>query len=438
MVSLNVLGFKDRLMRRQSEIAWVILAQALTFSGSLAAVKLLTALLSTSAYGELSLALTVAGGINMFVFGPLSQAGMRYSSIAIETGSAYTFLRVVNRLSWEGACFVVAFATGVMAVLALAGHAMPWLTWIVSAIGFGVVSGLLSVSIALCTAERKRKLVAWLQGGDAWARIGFALVCIFLFGETAFAAVTGYFAGSALFFFVGSYRLRMKSPDDVGKQSEQSEAIALRRKLLAFSYPFLGFALFALIAQYGDRWLLQHNRGAEDVGVYAVLLQTATIPITLLYAFMSNIAAPIVFARVGHDPTGARLASVQGLLVKTSLVYVAVVMLGGVFIWGFGDWLVTVVSNAGYAGHTQVLLILYAATAFFMLGQYWALIGLAENRPGKLIAPKLLQAVTLLGLGAILTPKWGLSGVAWATLVAAAVHLMVIVHGGYKAFQRSA
>lgn len=437
MSSSKLLGFKERLIRRQSEIVWVVFAQILTFSGSLAAVKVLTSLLSTAAYGEFSLALTIAGGVNMFVFGPLSQAGMRYSSIATETGNTLTFLRTVNRLSWEGAAFVLVIGLGAMALLVLIEDSIHWSGWAISAIGFGIASGLLSIPIALFTAQRKRRLVAYLQGGDAWARVGFALMCIFFLGETAFAAVLGYFAGSTLFFFLAAQRLSVARQYDVCIRSESDEVIALRRKLLAFAYPFLGFSLFALIAQYGDRWLLQQSRGADDVGVYAVLLQTATIPITLLYTFMSNITAPIVFARVGHDPTGARLASVGTLLVRVSLTYIVLVTLGGSVIWEFGDSLVSLVSNANYVGHTEILLILYAAAACFMLGQYWALIGLANNQPGKLLVPKLLQALILLVLGAILVPTLGMTGVAWATLAAAVVHSIVIFHGGYVALRRS-
>ncbi len=81
-----------------AEASWVATGQALSFLGGLIGIKLLTNVMSPESYGELALGLSIAGMVNMFLFGPLGQVVLRFHSICNEKGILDSYSRVLIRL----------------------------------------------------------------------------------------------------------------------------------------------------------------------------------------------------------------------------------------------------------------------------------------------------------------------------------------------------
>ena len=75
-------GFRRWMQKINSgEFFWVILGQLTSAVGSLAAVRLLTAYLDAEAYGKFALGSTIALLVNQSLFGPLTNACVRYWSV---------------------------------------------------------------------------------------------------------------------------------------------------------------------------------------------------------------------------------------------------------------------------------------------------------------------------------------------------------------------
>ena len=406
---------------------WVAIGQIVAASAAIAGVKILTSLLSISAYGELALATTIVGGINMFVFGPFSQAVMRFYSIAAERGHTNAYFGVVCRLAMQ-ACLLLFIATVLagLAVRLLLGSGF-WLSWLIAAAAFGLTAGLLSVPLAIFAAMRDRRAVVLLQGGDPWLRVLLALLLVTSIGADSRLVVVGYALGSLTMFGAALAMIGTRFPARIKSiWPDSPKDHKLHKELIAYGLPFVGFAAFASISQFSDRWILQNALGADDVGMYAVLQQIAVLPPTILYGVMSNFFVPIVFARVGDDADGRRLSAARRIIGLASLLYIATILFGALIIAVWGDQLVALLSTNAYSGQTTTLLVLYFAAAIFMLGQFLALIGLAKNRPADLLWPKGIQAALALGLGVVLASIWGVHGVAWAGLIAAAVYMAII------------
>jgi len=70
----NILTMKTRLNQLshvRHEMIWVVVGQILAFLGAFAGVKILTNVMQPEGYGLLALGMTIAGLLNMFIYGPI-------------------------------------------------------------------------------------------------------------------------------------------------------------------------------------------------------------------------------------------------------------------------------------------------------------------------------------------------------------------------------
>src|SRR3989344_8231249 len=113
-------GLRDLFVKFSNvkgEVAWVLAGQVSAFAGGLVGVKLLTNVMPQEAYGELALGMSIAGLINMFLFGPLGQVILRYYSVSKDRGDQAAYYSLLRQLHlW----LLIAMAVGgTVAVLAV-------------------------------------------------------------------------------------------------------------------------------------------------------------------------------------------------------------------------------------------------------------------------------------------------------------------------------
>lgn len=419
-----------------TEVLWVVAGQVLSFVATLVSVKVLTKILPADAYGELALALSIAGIINLFLYGPLSQAVLRYYAISVERQQLWPYIGVVRKLGMLVSFILIGVALLATLIVWLAAGNF-WSTWIGIAFIFGLISGLFSLPLTILSAMRDRRAVALLQIIDAWARVAFSVLFLSVFGPDSRAALGGYVFGG-LIVLVASLRIakyRLSFDADQTKLGNSNHQIVVQ-EIVKFALPFIGFAAFASASQFGDRWILQGVMGASEVGLYAVLLQIASMPSISLYSLMSSVLAPIIFVRVGDDPKGSRLQSVRRLIVVSSVGYFVLILMGAVFLAFWADELIMLVSTVEYSGHAATFLVLYFSSAIFMLGQFLALVGLAKNNPKEILLPKCVQGVLALVIGGFLVSSQGAFGVALASFFASAVYALLMLRLAIRSFSR--
>ena len=83
-----------RMLSIRKELFWVLLGQGLAFTGGFIGIKILTNVMGPQGYGQLTLGMTIAGVINMFLFGPIAMVIIRFFSIYREKNelSVYFYL----------------------------------------------------------------------------------------------------------------------------------------------------------------------------------------------------------------------------------------------------------------------------------------------------------------------------------------------------------
>jgi len=182
-----------RAVSLRGEIAWVAFGQGLVFLGGFASVKALTTLMGPEEYGRLALGLTVAGFLNMFVYGPVGQAVARYFSVFRERGELLLYNRVILNTHKSAALFVIAGGAAVFAAVYVFLD-LSWASLVFAAIIFSVVTGWNGTFFWLLSAMRQRKLTAMHQAADAWLRLTMAVAGVTLVKNGAVTVLAGYLA----------------------------------------------------------------------------------------------------------------------------------------------------------------------------------------------------------------------------------------------------
>ncbi len=186
------------------------------------------------------------------------------------------------------------------------------------------------------------------------------------------------------------------------------EAPTLRR-MLRFGAPLVPAALGYGVVSAADRYFLQHARGLEEVGVYAVAVKFFALTMMSVSAF-SLAFFPFAHARA-EDPGAPRLVA------RVFALYVTVACAGAMAAALFAPEVLAVLVPPEYhAAAGPAALLTFAAVAY---GAYYvACLGLQRALKTEWLgATAALGAVVAIVANALLTPRFGGMGAAAATLL---------------------
>ncbi len=416
-----------KLSNVKAEVAWVLVGQAMVFAGGLIGVKLLTNAMPQEAYGELALGMSIAGLINMFLFGPLGQIILRYYSVSKDRGEQAAYYSLLRQLHvWSLIILAVGGVAIALAIDVIAGIGWAWL--MAAAMVFGVVSGLLGSVQGLFTAARERRLAALSQSADVWLRYAMALLLLYLGGREGYWALVGYALGSLVILLFQIRHVRRMISGANGSDSVRADVLTrYRDEFWRFGAPFVAFAGLGAVSQYADRWLLQGLAGKVEVGVYAALYQIASAPIGLLAGIVTQLVVPVVFARAGALTQKVQIEHSRNLLNLTLLIVAGAFAIAVIVAVLWGEVIVTWLANPSFARHGNILWMLVLGLALFHLAQLMVAEGLSKNLSRRYFWPKLAQGLTLLVAGYVLVAAYGLWGMAVALLLSSLVYCALVM-----------
>ena len=421
--------WRGKLVRAQAELGWVILGQLAAVLGGFAAIKVLTNLLGPAAYGQLALGITIAGLVQMFVYGPIDQTVLRFVSVHRERGSLAVFFTALKRVHRLAASLVIpATLLTAGAVYFLANGEWSWL--VLSACLFGIASGFYGTFVSLHNAFRQRKVVTLHQGIDVWLRMCFAVIAVTMFSRTGSAALIGYFlAASVMAVSIVYFSLKLPALNgnwDVPIQSKEAVGRTMS-ELVEFGRPFLYFAMFGIVSAYADRWIVFGVLGAEAVGRYVAIYQLANAPVVLAVGMMNQFVVPVIFDRAGAVVTEAQSFQSTQVLYQAIGVFSVIMffMVGVAYL--FSESLVGFVTSPEFVAYHHLLWLVVMGVGTFQMAQMFTLKGFSHNKTGRYVTPKLLQAGALILLLLLLTNSMGIIGVAWALFGSSLVYLCAVL-----------
>lgn len=194
---------------------------------------------------------------------------------------------------------------------------------------------------------------------------------------------------------------------------------ALLKKMLTFGLPFLPAAIFQIIMDLADRYLIDWIIGRDAVGIYNAGYKVGSLMLIMTTGF--NLGwQPFFLARekdTGASPLFARIALI--IISIFSVVWVLFILfseelirihIGSLSLIGPAFWESSTVIPIVMAGY--IFLLFYD---LFMPGIFFS------NRSGLLPIYRAVGAGSNIVLNLIFIPKWGIQGAAWATCISFAL-----------------
>ncbi len=400
------------------------------FLGGFLTIKVLTGELGPHAYGQLALGVSAAGAVHMFIYGPIEQSALRFVSVYKERGQLDVLFAALRTCHGYAAA-ILGVVIAIVTIVLQFSAGSKWSVLIFLALTLGLLSGVSSTLSSVQSALRKRSAVALFQASDVWLRLLLSVAGIIWFGSTANIALLGFCLATVTTATIQITRT-LRSPeigphvhfDHASNGMEKRDAIS---KLTAYGRPYIAFAAFSWFSIYCDRWLVLAYLDERAVGIYAAIFQIASAPIALFFGITNQFLVPMIFDRAGAATSQRQIRSSEGLL-NAAVAFCFVGLLGITGIAAlFAGSLVTLVTNAEFSTHAEILWILCAGIGLNNLGQMLTVKGLALNQPRKYILPKFIQLCLLIaGIFALAKPL-GLLGIALAHCISGAGYLLAVV-----------
>lgn len=425
----NLRGVLNTIVRVRGEILWVLAGQALSFSGGVVGIKLLTNLMGPENYGQLALGMTIAGLPNLFVYGPIANGLLRFYPVYRDKGTLPHLFCALRKI------FTVA-TTCLLALIVLAMILLrPWVAsewgWIVITAGaFGIASGLNASLTALLNALRARRLVAIHQGADAWLRILLATAVILSFGGASHGVLIGYLVGALLVGLsetIAVLRVQEVQLNWNVTPPEMRHVQESVRTLYNYASPFATWAGIAAVGMYADRWILQGLLGPAGVGIYVALYQIARAPIVILTTTINQFLMPIVFNRAGAMQSNTQVDRSTRLLHQAIVILSLLILAITLVTYYWSEALVALFTTGAFTEHHKLLWVIVVSVAFYEVGQTCSAVGHTYMRTRPYILPFVVNGIVSSGLSYYLGRLHGIDGVAWAVCVANFLYFILVI-----------
>lgn len=429
MRNVEKIEFTIKMVRFHKELAWVVIGQLLALCGGFVGIKILTNFMGPEEYGQLALGLTLSGLINLFLYGPVSQAAYRFFSAYREKNILGEYFSIFKRLNLLLIAILLLLAIPVT-VIARMFCGVEWAMLVVAAASFGIVCGVNSLLISLQSAIRQRKVVALHQGIDSWLRLCLAVAALLLFKNSGYWALSGYVAGTLL---TTISQVAFARKDLVIKGAWQQSLLKKEIQknnlveIYRYATPFAVFAVFAAISLYADRWILQDLLSVGHVGVYAAVYQIASAPVIFLVGVINQLMVPIIFERAGAmtDPLQAEASG--RLFRRTVLISSGILTFIVVAVYFFGEPMIRAMTTPVFAEYKNLPWLITLGIALFNIGQLLTLKGLYFNKPRIYLWPKAVQAFSFLVFVCYLTKSYGMTGAGMGLCISSFLYVLSVV-----------
>jgi O-antigen/teichoic acid export membrane protein len=403
------------------EASWVAIGQIAAAAGALLAIKVCTNVLDPAEFGRFSAVLAIAGLGQACFFGPVSQSATRFLSVAREQDMLAAYWFSLIKLYLLGA--FAAITCGLVLTLSGLGHLLPMPAPLI--VLYTLAVGLQTIQLAAINAARLRKWVAGLQIADALLRPTLVLAVAFLAAHSSSDVISSYILTSTIIIAASGFLAMSVGHNLRLPLSQTLRALAsntLVGQMSSFTLLFVIFGVLGAVGSHGERLLLIDFVSWSDIGIYALLMQLAMAPYLVMTNLINQYYLPVVFH---SDP----LASSK--LGRSYQYYLAINVLGvlaiAVCVAALGRWIVPLFSNTAFLGHEHLLWYLALSAGVFNLGQQLVLPGMRENRLSVYLPSKMLHSVALLCLALLLVPKWGITGMALASMTSAVVYTLSVI-----------
>ncbi|WP_413405039.1 lipopolysaccharide biosynthesis protein [Paenibacillus amylolyticus] len=198
------------------------------------------------------------------------------------------------------------------------------------------------------------------------------------------------------------------------------------KNLFGYGSRVFGVELLGTLYTQFDKIIILALLTPRDFGLYSVVFALSRI-----YNAVQNAISSVVFPKVTGLPQDQVIRTV-GRAFRLSLIIMTIIVVPTMFV---GNWLMGVLFGKEFLEASQAFYIL--AFECIIGGGSWILASAfnALGRPGLVMIRQLIALSVTIGLFFVLTPLWGLNGIAIALLIGSIVRMLVTVAAMKIAFK---
>lgn len=406
---------------RSRELILSLANTGVVMVGTFLSLKLFSNLLPVAEYGRLALALVVAGSIQTF-FAALYNSVLRYFPIARAKGELAQYAIGLNRLQrWS---VVIPVVAGVVLMAATMLDLLTFDPVYPLAILLAVATGWTGWGQGMLLAMRARGEMVLISSGMYLARPLLAALALYFFGADALWALCGLVLVQSIMCVLSSWRSRARTQQIAQfTWGEGTDSGGYEFTLLRYSGYFLTTAIFAAIVLQGDRWVIDANLTAYDLGIYSAMFVIASALAATLQHAITQLMIPIVFQRAGLNSTKETASAMQAARL-TWLISAVGYSFALSMTYLLQEPLIRLLTNPEFLVGSGLLPILLAALAVERIGQNLTLQGFIRLVTWPYLVTRIAHASTMLSLSLLWVGDYGMYGVAYAQLAGAVVYLI--------------
>jgi len=391
---------------------------------SLAAIRIITAVLSPEVFGLAVLLLAALSLARGLFVAPLLAGQLRYDPRAVAQQTVRGLYAAIVRLGVVAliAAALVSFCLALVFRLYPSRNVAPWLVLAFACWLF--TDALVSLCFNVLNARRLQGRLCVLRVADSFVRPAGAILLVVAVSSSALVYVAGQALGVAvLLLAVGAALLRNAKRSAMPllprSSSSQSEA-AWRARLLTYGWPLVPVAVLSWTLHLADRFVLNAFHDSATVGVYSASYALASQPFLMLSSALTLFLRPHLFEAVEQGDGGdERVLYVRREWMK----WLAILGAAGIALIALLRNQIGLLFLApAYRGATGLLVVIGVAHLLLALGQLAEnhLFALEETR--RVLRTSVWSTIASMLAAFALIPRFAAYGAAWSTLVGLGVY----------------
>ena len=397
--------------------AWTTLGQLASAAGFLAGMRLLTQYVKPDIFGTVSLIAGIATLVTATFCGPFIEAALRFYPDAARNKQIPLLRMIINDFLFKAARVLLFLGVTGLFLFFVYRKNITFLLTIASVCGLLTVDTVKAKERNFLNAGRKqKKLAAWLAT-DTWARFLGAVMMVVVFGSSAGAILSGYFAGSLLIliYFRGDAWGRR-----AGAYAAEEENI-LSADIMRYALPIIPIAIVSWIASLSDRYIIGALSGLEQVGVYSASYGLVSRPFLMAGGVIEQTLRPVYFEAVSAGDKVREKKAFFAMLCATvlaSFCLVAIITLLRREIAGL-------LLEKKYRSGVELMPWIALGYAFLVISYVFEKICYAYKKTKAVFLAQTAGAIASLGIGIPMVIYYGMRGASIAVSLYFGIQLAV-------------
>lgn len=358
--------------------------------------------LGTAGYGVFSYAITLAGFFGIFVDPGINSVLIRDGAKATpeERQSLFSTTLIMKGIILAFSVIVVIFIAPLFSTLPGAKILLPLVALII------VFDSMREFLASLFRAEEKMQwdAMSFLLENLAITFFGFILLWI---SATPLSFTYAYVAGTAVGALTAIWLLRGRFKNILAGASVQRMA-----EIVKTAWPFAVTGALGILLTNTDILIISWMRSASEVGIYSAAIRV--IQVMYLVPGVIQMGTMPLLSRIAKRDNERFKAVLERTLALIFLVSIPL-SLGGIIL---GTQVMRLVFGATYISGGLALSVLMLNLSFDYAGSVVATGIFAYDHQTNLIISSAIAGISNVAFDLILIPRWGITGSAFATLIA--------------------